>query len=422
MSLPDAWIREALQAEGVATVRRRRMPAEQVVWLVVAMGLHRNLSITECVKHLDLSLPGAGPIARSSVSESRGRVKSEALLRLFGMTAERWALASAKKHAWRGLSVFGIDGSSLRIPDTPENRETFPGHPARNETMGSYPLVRCVALMVLRSHLLVGTSFGPTQGPETHEVFHGAKLREMIPSQSLTVVDKGYFSAEFLLGFGKDRHWLTRSRVDAKVTVLKRLGQGDELVAMTVSRAARRKDPTLPEQWLARRIRYQRKGFQPSYLLTSLQDYTVYPAREIVELYHERWQIELAYRDIKSTLLEREECIRSKTPEAVMQELWGILLAYNLVRLEMEKAAGVHRVRPTMLSFIYALRQLRSCWHLLSFDFPGTIPKRLIEAREAIADMLLATQEREPYPRAVKIKMSNYPRKKPLIEISKHSK
>ena len=96
MALPDAWIREALEAEGVATVRRRRMPAEQVVWLVVAMGLYRNLSITECVKHLDLSLPGVGPIARSSVSESRGRVKSEALLRLFGMTADRWALASAK--------------------------------------------------------------------------------------------------------------------------------------------------------------------------------------------------------------------------------------------------------------------------------------------------------------------------------------
>ena len=288
--------------------------------------------------------------------------------------------------------------------------------------MGSYPLVRFVALMVLRSHLLVGASFGPTQGAETHEVFHGGKLRDMIPSDSLTVVDKGYFSAEFLLGFGKDRHWLTRCRKDAKVTVVKRLGRDDELVSMNVSSSARRRDPTLPKQWLGRRIRYQRKGFQPSYLLTSLQDYSVYPAREIVELYHERWQIELAYRDIKSTMLERQECIRSKTPEAVMQELWGILLAYNLVRLEIERAAGRHSVRPAMLSFIYTLRQLRSCWHLLSFDFPGTIPKRLVEARDAIADMLLATQERESYPRAVKIKMSNYPRKKPLIERAKRAK
>jgi hypothetical protein len=419
VALPEEWIFEALQAEGIATVRRRRMPAEQVVWLVVAMGLYRGLSITECVKHLDLSLPGVRPMARSSVSESRSRVKSDALSRLFGMTADRWGVDSAKKHAWCGLSVFGMDGTSLRIPDTPDNRAMFPGHPSRNGTLGSYPLIRCVALMVLRSNLLVGASFGPTQGPETHEIFHGAKLREMLPQHSLTVVDKAYFSAGFLLSFGKGRHWLTRCRTDLKATVLKRLGRDDDLVEMTVSKQARSKDPSLPERWVARRIRYQMKGFKPSYLLTSLQDNNVYCAHEIVKLYHERWQVELGYRDIKSTLLERQESIRSKTPEAVMQELWGILLAYNLVRFETERIACLLNVRPTRVSFIYALRQLRSCWHLISLDFPGTIPKRLTEASEAIADMILATQERKAYPRAVKIKMSNYPRKKPAIELGR---
>ena len=108
---------------------------------------------------------------------------------------------------------------------------------------------------------------------------------------------------------------------------------------MEVSHQARKKNPTLPKVWVVRAIRYQRKGFPPQTLLTSLLDPVDYPAEELIGLYHERWELELGYAEIKTEMLEREESIRSKSPTAVAQEMWGILLAYNLVRLEMERVA-----------------------------------------------------------------------------------
>ena len=105
---------------------------------------------------------------------------------------------------------------------------------------------------------------------------------------------------------------------------------------MDVSSHARKQDPTLPKLWTARAIRYHRKGYRPQVLLTSLLDPEIYPASEIVGLYHERWELELGYDEIKTEMLDREETLRSRSPAVVRQEIWGVLIAYNLVRLEME--------------------------------------------------------------------------------------
>jgi hypothetical protein len=93
---------------------------------------------------------------------------------------------------------------------------------------------------------------------------------------------------------------------------------------MNVSSEARRKDPSLPKVWSARAITYQRKGFRAQTLLTSLVDVDAFPAEEIATLYHERWELELGYDEIKTEMLDREEAIRSKTPAGVTQELWGV--------------------------------------------------------------------------------------------------
>ena len=90
----------------------------------------------------------------------------------------------------------------------------------------------------------------------------------------------------------------------------------------------------LPTHFDARAIRYQRKGYPPQLLLTSLVDATRYPAAELRALYHERWEIELGFGEIKTDMLERLETIRSKSRAAVEQEMWGVLVAYNLVRVE----------------------------------------------------------------------------------------
>ena len=124
-----------------------------------------------------------------------------------------------------------------------------------------------------------------------------------------------------------------------KLTRVRILGKRDELVEVSRSDHVRREHPELAETWVVRAIRYQRKGFPPSTLLTSLVDVTLYPADEIVAMYHERWELEVGYDEVKTHMLAREETIRSRTPGRVEQELWGILIAYNLVRLETQNPA-----------------------------------------------------------------------------------
>ena len=99
-------------------------------------------------------------------------------------------------------------------------------------------------------------------------------------------------------------------------------------------------EPGLPPTWTLRAIRYKKKGFPDVTLLTSLLDPEKYPVSELIELYHERWKLEIGYDEVKTHLLDRRESIRSKTPAGVRQELWGIAIAYNLVRVEMEKVAA----------------------------------------------------------------------------------
>jgi hypothetical protein len=416
--LDGAWIEEALTITGTATVRRRRLPVEEVVWVVLGMALFRDRPIEDVVSKLDLALPGGGgTVARSSVTQARARLGSEPMKWLFERSASAWAQASADAHRWRGLALYGMDGSSLRVPDTPENRAHFGGQSGRKGSQSGYPMARLVALMVLRSHLLAGAWLGPYGG--TSELDGAKQLRALVPDDSLTILDRGFLAASMLLGVasGQNRYWLTRAKSTSKWRVLQRLGNGDELVEMDVSREARRQDPSLPRTWRMRAIRYHRKGFRPQTLLTSLLDPELYPADEIVALYHERWELELGYDELKTELLDREETIRSKTRDGVEQELWGVLLAYNLVRLEMERVAKAAKVEPTRISFVESLRLIRDEWAWLSVTSPGAIPKRLASMRANIKRYILPPRRpKRLYPRAVKIKMSNYDRKRPAVE------
>jgi hypothetical protein len=315
---------------------------------------------------------------------------------LFERCASTWASRSADAHRWRGLRLYGIDGSTVRIPDTPENRETFGGQKSRNGSVSGYPMVRITVLMVLRSHLLAGASFGRYEG--TYELEYAKPLCATLQEASLTVVDRGYFGAPLLLGIenARDRHWLTRAKSNFTARVLERFGPGDELVEMKVSSHSRAQDPSLPATWTARRIPYQMPGFREQWLLTSLRDPKRFPPMEIVGLYHERWELELGYDEIKTELLEREEAIRSRTPDGVRQELWGVLLAYNLVRLEMESLAEEAKVEPTRISFVEALRLMRDEWAWLSVTSPGAIPKRLATLRRSLKRYVLPSPAPPP--------------------------
>jgi IS4 transposase len=413
------WIEEALLSTGTASLRRRRLPADRVVWLVIGMALMRDRPIAEVVRQLDLALPaadGARTVVRSAVSQARARVGADPIEWLFHRSAAEWGLDSAAQDRWRGLALFAVDGTTLRVPDSPENRQHF-GSQKNGKKHGEtgYPQVRLVTLMAVRSHLLVDASFGPYGVDERR---YANQLWATVPDDALVLIDRAYLQANVLVPLaqtGTNRHWMTRTKSNTKYAVIKTLGAGDWLVEMTVSSEARRKDPTLPKTYQARAIRYQRKGYPPAKLLTSLVDAKRYPAEELRALYHERWEIELGFGEIKTEMLQRLETIRSKSPPAVEQELWGLLVAYNLVRLEMERIADDLGVSPLRVSFIAALRYIVDEWAWsTNTSSPGAIPRHLEDMRDKIRRFILPPRRPERvFPRAVKIKMSNYARKRP---------
>ena len=286
-SIDPAWIDAALDATGSATLRRRRLPVEQVVWLVLGMALYRHRPIDDLVGRLDLVLPHSGPssVAKSAIAQARTRLGVEPLTWLFERCAEKWAHESG----------------------------------------------------------------------------------------------------------------------------------GDDLVELETSREARRQNPELPKTWTMRAIGYRRRGFRPQTLLTSLLDPKAFPADERRELYHERWELELGFDEVKTDLLERQEAIRSKTPKGVLQELWAVGLAYNLVRLEMQRIAKEADVPPSRISFVVSLRMICDEWlWAAATNSPGAIPKNLQRLRDELKRFILPPRRSmRSFPRAVKIKMSSYDRKRP---------
>jgi hypothetical protein len=376
----------------------------------------------ELVATLDLALPGSRGerVAPSSIVQARERLGDEPLRWLFDRLASTWAHASARAHAWRGLAVYGVDGTTVRIPDSVENRAHFGGQDTRWNSTSGYPLARMVTLMALRSHLLAGAQFGSY---DSGERAYAEQLWPLLPDHSLAIVDRGFFSARTLLGItrsGEHREWLTRARADLACRRVKRLAAGDDLIEVNVSSEARRQDNTLPATWQMRAIRYRRRGFKPQLLLTSLLDAKRYPAAEIIALYHERWELELGYNEVKRTMLRREESTRSKSPRGVAQELWGLGIAYNLIRYEAERVAHEAGVPPTRISFVAALNFIESALRTWGTDSAGRLPERLARLREDLSHFVLPERRDRTYPRAVKIKMSNYARKRPAKSSSRN--
>lgn len=409
--LDIGWIEAALSAHEAASIRNRKLSAEQVVWLIVGMALYRNRPIAEIVRRLDLVLPDSNgepqTVSPAAIPPARDRVGWEPLCELFQITARHWAMASAERHRWRGLLVLGADGTQMRVPDTRENRETFELPGSRVGSPG-YPQIQVVALMALRSHLLLDFRFA---GCRTGESTLAAPMLERVPSRSLIILDRHYRNYRLLMRIqsGQERHWLVRAYDNVRLRTVKTFGPSDELVELRLSPQSRKLHPELPETFVVRAVRYQRTGFRPRTLLTSLLDPEKYPAAELVELYHERWELEIGYDEIKTHTLENLESIRSKTPERIAQEVWGLAIAYNIVRHEMELVADRCDVEPRRISFTGALRLIRDLFLWAEVASPGKIPKMIRDMQSEMEALILP--ERRPersYPRHVKIAVTKF--------------
>lgn len=214
--LDPSWIEEALATTGTATLRKRRLPAEQVVWLVIGMALLRDRPIAEVVRQLDLAMPSADgrrTVASSSVSQARARLGPDPMEWLYERTGTQWADASADRDRWRGLALYGIDGTTIRVPESDENRAHFGSQASgadrdgKDRGLSGYPLVKLVTVMALRSHLLSAACFGPYG---TDERQYAKALYGSIPANSLVLMDRAYLDAAVFheLAAG-NRHWLT---------------------------------------------------------------------------------------------------------------------------------------------------------------------------------------------------------------------
>ena len=234
--LPMAWIDQALSATGTASIRRRRLPAEQVVWLVIALALYRHQSMPEVLATLDLALPSATeqPVSKSAVTQARQRLGASPLAYLFDQSARAWCRQDAEHHAWQGLSLWAMDGTTFRTPDSADNRAHFGAQAYASGKVASYPQVRAVSVTAIPTHLVSDIAFGEYG---QNEMLYAKTLIDGIADHSLTVFDRGFLCAEILLGLtmaGEQRHYLIPAKSNTKWEVLS--GHADDcLVRLRVS-------------------------------------------------------------------------------------------------------------------------------------------------------------------------------------------
>lgn len=412
-SIPLEWVQQALELTNKSSIRRRKLPAELVVWLVVAMGLFRDRSIAEVVSKLDLSVQNAAgdTVAPSAIPQARQRLTYEPLAKLFGITGQHWAQQEDSHDTWHGLNLFSVDGTQFRTADTNELATHFGRikHSATRST--EYPVVRLCALSSLRSRLIRDVVFGPSADGE---VTYAKQLVGKVPNHSLTIFDRCYLSAELLVNWQRAQsgsHWMVPLKSNTKYNILHRYSDHDFLVEMAVSAHARKLDPSLPEHWTARLVLYPavtgKRHIQG--VLSSLTDTRLYPAQDIRDVYFERWEIENSYAELKHQMLEDSILLRSQSVDGVYQEIWGVLLAYNLVRVEISRIATEANVSPLRISFVMALRDIQDEILWCAIAAPGSIPTKLKVMRERVKRYILPEKRKRPKERTVRISKTRYP-------------
>jgi Transposase DDE domain/Insertion element 4 transposase N-terminal len=408
--IPTQWIDSALSLSSHATIRRRRLPADRVVWLVVGMAFFRNEPIEEVARRLNICAEGLANeelLARSGLSQARQRLGDEPLEQLFKQCANVWGVERYPSDDWRGLQVYAIDGALFRTQDNETLRSHFGSGNTATDRQTPFPMLRLVALMNARSHIIANAAISPYR---KGEIPLAKAFIDAIPTHSVTLLDKGFFSAELLLSISADtqRHWVIPERKGLVYEVVEHHGPGDCLLKMKVSPQARKRNPALPEHWQVRAVTYEVQGHEKT-VFTSLPS-DRHSAEQIATLYHERWEIELGFRDIKSSMQSNAITLRSKKVSLVYQELWGLLLGYNLVRREASQAAVVHRKSPGEVSFKFAYQFIAA--QLIVMAGAGSLsqtPRRLQELRGGIASLFIKKRPRPSRPRAVKISKTRYP-------------
>lgn len=410
--LSPELVQKGFEKAGVATIRKRRLPLETVLWSIIGMSLYRQKSVWDIATQMDIMLPDKKPlVAPSALVQARQRLGAEAVCEVFKVMAKH-GYESNKFETWGGLNLLAVDGVVWRVADTAENHRVF-GTQSNQHRENTYPQVRMVCHMEVTSHQLINSAFSNYR---TSEMKLAEQLIEDTPDNSLTMFDRGYYSLGLLNRWhqaGEQRHWMIPARKDLNYEVIHSFGNNDKHIRLTTTPQSRKKFDDLPEYIDARLVTKTIKG-KAYRILSSMVDPLRFPSAEMVELYRYRWEIELGYREMKQSLLNSEYTLRSKRPDMIEQELWGLLLCYNLIRLGMTAAANkLKGVRPNQLSFTSCSMAITQFFVTLSLTSPGNIPKHYQALLTQMGYFTLPERrEDRSYPRWVKAKPKKYPTRK----------
>jgi hypothetical protein len=410
-NIPVEWVASALDLSTQASIRRRRLPVDQVLWLVLGMALFRDEPVHEVARRLNICAQGLATdhlLARSGVTEARKRLGADPVEWLFRKTGTQWGGERYNGDTWHDLQVFAVDGALLRTQDTPELREHFGSGNTSTDRQTPFPMMRLVALMNVRSHLILDAQLSPYRRSEMRLA---DEFLQQIPDHSVTLFDKGFWSADLMLslsGVGTNRHWLTPARKNLVSEEVIRYGEHDRLVRMKVSPQARKRNPSLPTHWEVREVSYEIQGKLKT-VMTSLPAST-YSTMAVTKLYRQRWEIELGFRDIKSSMQQNAMTLRSKKIDLVYQEVWGLLLAYNVIRREASQAAVAFGRAPSDIRFKPACQYIAVQLIVMAAANPiSATGRRLAELRAGVGGMFLDHRPRPSRSRTVKISKTRFP-------------
>jgi hypothetical protein len=358
---PREKVDAVLERTGRTSVRERDLPAHVVVYYVIALALYMRSSYREVLRCLlegvqwlldpSASIKVAG---KSGISQARSRLGSEPVKALYEAVVTPIAQAQTKGAWFRQWRLMSLDGSTLDVADTVDNNQSF-GRPGASRGSSAYPKIRFVALLENGTHVLCAARMDKYS---TNELTLAEDVVPALQKGMLCLADRFFPSYKLwqkAAKTGADLLW--RTRQNARLDVDKHLPDGSYLSRLYASTSDRRNGRN---GITVRAIDYRLhgvEGAEPIYrLITTILDPREAPAKELAATYHERWEIETALDELKTHLRGAQIVLRSKTPELVKQEFYGLLMAHFAIRGLMHEAALRADEDPDRLSFLHSVR------------------------------------------------------------------
>ena len=363
--VPADVVHAVLDEHGCNSQRLRSFPAVAGVYYCMALSLYPEAAYEEVFAAVAQGLAWAAGaaeparVAKSSISGLRSKLGSAPLAELVQRCCTPMADARSHPEAfYGGLRVVAIDGSNFELPDEDDNVLHF-GRPGSRTGVSGYPQAQCAVLVECATHAILGAHLGPYRAGEWE--ICKPLLSRLAPGM-LCLADRGFNGYEHwrqAVATGAQMLW--RCAINRQLPVRRMLADGSYISAIYPPAKGRREAAAQAIE--VRVIEYALPGLadaQPRYrLLSTLLDAHAAPALELATLYHERWQVEAVFDELKTHLHQRRRVLRSKTAELVKQEFYGWVLAHRAVRWLMHEGASRHRIAHAQLSFTANTQLLR---------------------------------------------------------------